>query len=104
VRHAADGEAAVACQVVVMANGLWVPNFHTDMRGGDLVTGYEELPPGGEIFEGKSVAVLGMGNSAFEIANAAADYANYVHIWPTRASGALVPCVWTYRARFLEKD
>ena len=42
----------------------------------------------GSIFEGKSVAVLGLGNSAFEVANAAADYANYVHIWPTRDYGS----------------
>ena len=75
------------CSVLVMANGLWVPNTHPNMRGIELVTGYEELPKSGEIFEGKSVAILGMGNSAFEIANAAADYANYVHIWPTRSSG-----------------
>ena len=79
----ASGERAVRCEVVIMANGIGVPN-EPQIEGAELLTGYESLPPTGEGFEGKRVAILGMGNSAFEVANAAADFASYVHIWPTR--------------------
>eukprot|EP01052_Picozoa_sp_SAG31_P026272 SAG31_NODE_2368_length_5854_cov_19.043440_11_plen_65_part_00 len=43
-----SGELSVDCTVVIMANGLWVPNTHSTMRGIELVTGYEELPKSGE--------------------------------------------------------
>ena len=71
------------CNVLIMAHGLWTVNRPT-LEGADLMTGYEELPPTGDFMEAKSVAIFGLGNSAFEVANAAADYANYVHVWPTR--------------------
>ena len=79
----AEGERTVGCRVLVMAHGLWTVN-RPDIDGGEYLTGYEELPPSGESMEGQSVAIFGLGNSAFEVANAAADYANYVHVWPTR--------------------
>ena len=79
----AEGERTVGCRVLVMAHGLWAVN-RPDIDGGEYLTGYEELPPSGESMEGQSVAIFGLGNSAFEVANAAADYANYVHVWPTR--------------------
>lgn len=53
-----------ACGVLVMANGLWTPNV-PDLEGAELLTGYEALPSTGYHMEGKNVAVLGMGNSAF---------------------------------------
>ena len=59
----------VACNVVIMANGLWVPN-KVPLEGIELATGYEELPSTGESFENKAVTVLGMGNAALETANA----------------------------------
>ena len=59
----------VACKVVIMANGLWVPN-KVPMEGIELTTGYEELPSTGESFENQAVTVLGMGNAALETANA----------------------------------
>jgi hypothetical protein len=80
----------VACKVIVMANGLWVPN-KMPLEGIELCTGYEELPATGESFEDKAVTVLGMGNAALETANAMADYAQYVHIWPTRDGGPQWP-------------
>ena len=79
-----DQASSAECSVLVMANGLWTVNTPDLREGAELLTGYETLPSTGESMEGQSVAVLGMGNSAFEVANAAADYANYVHIWPTR--------------------
>jgi cation diffusion facilitator CzcD-associated flavoprotein CzcO len=59
----------VACKVVIMANGLWVPN-KVPVEGIELATGYEELPSTGESFADKAVTVLGMGNAALETANA----------------------------------
>lgn len=59
----------VACSVVIMANGLWVPN-KLPLEGIEHATGYEELPSTGESFENKAVTVLGMGNAALETANA----------------------------------
>ena len=81
-----EGQQArrISCRVVVSAIGLWQPHVPA-VRGIDLTVGYEDLPPTGDIFEGKSVAILGLGNAAFETANAAENYANYIHMWPTRA-------------------
>ena len=61
--------ADVACRLVIMANGLWVPN-KVPLEGIELATGYEELPSTGESFENQAVTVLGMGNAALETANA----------------------------------
>eukprot|EP00658_Telonema_sp_P-2_P076801 TRINITY_DN6801_c0_g1_i8.p1 TRINITY_DN6801_c0_g1~~TRINITY_DN6801_c0_g1_i8.p1 ORF type:complete len:791 (+),score=140.24 TRINITY_DN6801_c0_g1_i8:152-2524(+) len=96
-----NGEArAVTCQVVVVAAGLWEPNQSPRrVPGIELALGYEELPATGEAFEAKTVAVLGLGNSAFETADALAPYANYVHLlnpssniprpsWETRYPGS----------------
>ena len=83
-------QVKVQCKRVIMANGLWVPN-KMPLEGIDLATGYEELPSTGESFEDKAVTVLGMGNAALETANAVADYAQYVHIWPTRDGGPAWP-------------
>ena len=80
-----EGQQArrISCRVVVSAIGLWQPHV-PPVEGIDLTVGYEDLPPTGDIFEGKSVAILGLGNAAFETANAAENYANYIHMWPTR--------------------
>ena len=83
-----EGQAvqSVACKCVVSAIGMWSPNA-PPIHGIELTVGYEELPPKGDLFESKSVAILGLGNAAFETANAAENYANYVHMWPTRPYG-----------------
>jgi hypothetical protein len=67
-------QSNVQCKVVIMANGLWVPN-KTPMEGIELATGYEELPATGESFTDKVrpallcikhflPPMLGMGNAA----------------------------------------
>ena len=66
-------DRSLHCDVLIMANGLWTVNKPA-IDGGELMTGYEALPSTGEFMEAKSVAIFGMGNSAFEVANAAADY------------------------------
>ena len=73
----------VKCGKLVMACGLWEPNV-LPMVGIDLAEGYETLPESGAKFEGKTIAIMGMGNSAFEAAKSFDDYTNFVHIWPTR--------------------
>ena len=73
----------VKCGKLVMACGLWEPNI-LPMVGIDLADGYENLPESGAKFEGKTIAIMGMGNSAFEAAKSFDDYTNFVHIWPTR--------------------
>jgi thioredoxin reductase len=54
------------------------------MRGIELTEGYENLAPNGEGFAGQNVAIFGLGNAAFEAANSITEYANFVHMWPTR--------------------
>ena len=41
-----------------MATGLWKPNI-PNFTGANLSTGYEDLDPNGESYEGKSVLILG---------------------------------------------
>ena len=73
----------VGCGKVIMACGLWEPNV-LPMVGIEHADGYEDLPANGAKFEGKTIAIMGMGNSAFESAKSFDDYTNFVHIWPTR--------------------
>ena len=42
------------------------------------------MPATGESFEGQSVAVLGLGNAAFETANEIGASAAFVHVWAAR--------------------
>ena len=51
-----------------------------------LTKGYEDLHESGEEFEGKTVAVIGMGNAAMETVNALSPYANFVHLYASRRS------------------
>jgi cation diffusion facilitator CzcD-associated flavoprotein CzcO len=52
----------VRCNAVVIATGLATPNIPSTLSGIEHTMGYEDLPPTGEPFEGKTVAVIGMGN------------------------------------------
>ena len=73
--------SAVVCGVVVIASGLSIPNAPASMSGIELTKGYEELHESGEEFEGKTVAVIGMGNAAMETVDALSPYANFVHLY-----------------------
>jgi cation diffusion facilitator CzcD-associated flavoprotein CzcO len=59
-----ESQLTAECAVLIIAAGLSTPNIPT-LEGAELLTGYETLPSTGYHMEGKSVAVLGMGNSAF---------------------------------------
>jgi hypothetical protein len=83
------------CTVVAMAHGLGVPN-KPPVPGLEHTIGYEELPDKhgpvdserhAEFWEGKNVAILGLGNAALEVSDAASPYANFVHIY-TRSGKA----------------
>ena len=56
---------SVPCHIVVSAIGMGVPNVQ-NINGIDLAVGYEDLPPVGRFFENKSLALMGLGNAAFE--------------------------------------
>ena len=92
-------EGAAKCSNVIMATGLWVPN-KLPMRGIELTEGYESLATTGEGFAGQNVAIFGLGNAAFEAANSINEYANFVHMWPTRLNAmgnANLPTSWESR-------
>ena len=59
--HLAHTDTPVVCGVVVIASGLSIPNAPATMSGIELTKGYEDLQESGEEFEGKTVAVIGMG-------------------------------------------
>eukprot|EP01043_Picozoa_sp_COSAG02_P050884 COSAG02_NODE_5284_length_4472_cov_2.774525_7_plen_417_part_00 len=90
---------AAHCRSVIMAAGLWVPN-KLPMRGIELTDGYENLATTGEGFAGQNVAIFGLGNAAFEAANSINEYANFVHMWPTRLNAdgnCNLPTSWESR-------
>lgn len=83
------------CSIVVMAHGLGVPN-KPHVPGLEYTIGYEELPDKhgpvdserhADFWEGKNVAILGLGNAALEVSDAASPHANFVHIY-TRSGKA----------------
>jgi thioredoxin reductase len=78
------GERSHVCTVVVVATGLWKPNLPSTVEGIELAESYADLPGASTTFRGQAVLVLGQGNAALETANAAAPYANYVHLVPGR--------------------
>lgn len=76
--------ATYLCHAVVAATGVDVPNIPSYIPGIELAEGYEDMPASGDSYEQQSVAVLGVGNSAFEIGNALATAVNYVHLFNGR--------------------
>jgi thioredoxin reductase len=86
---APTGDAAAAptderCKVLIVATGLSKANPATNIRGIEHAIGYEDLPPTGESFAGKSVAIFGFGNGAMETADVLGEWVNFVHVWPGR--------------------
>ncbi|XP_076075879.1 FAD-dependent oxidoreductase domain-containing protein 2-like isoform X1 [Mytilus galloprovincialis] len=67
------------CNIVIVATGLSLP-FKPNVTGIELTDGYEDISTFGPDYEGKSVLILGRGNSAFETAQAIYDRTNYVHM------------------------
>lgn len=67
------------CRVTIVATGIWKPRI-PDIPGHELMDGYEDLSLNASDYEGKSVMILGRGNSAFETATAIYDKTNFVHM------------------------
>jgi hypothetical protein len=80
----------VTCHAVIMATGLQKPITLPNLPP-DLVDSYQAAPAPGqetrERFTNRSVLIFGLGNAAFETANAVMKYAQYVHLFPGRKPG-----------------
>ncbi|PVD38202.1 hypothetical protein C0Q70_00813 [Pomacea canaliculata] len=68
-----------SCKVLIIATGMGKPNI-PDMKGIEYAEGYESLSLHPEDYEGKSVLVLGRGNSAFEVADGIYGVTNLIHM------------------------
>jgi len=84
------GGEQYACRVLLMATGPVRPNI-PDIEGIELAEGYEVHDIAPERFENKRVAVMGSGNSAFEIANHLAGHAASIYIL---TGGKLIKHAW----------
>ncbi|CAL1532638.1 unnamed protein product [Lymnaea stagnalis] len=58
---------------------MWKPNI-PNIDGIEKALGYESFPTAPELYENKSVLILGMGNSALETADSIYGHTQYVHI------------------------
>ncbi|XP_005097745.1 FAD-dependent oxidoreductase domain-containing protein 2 [Aplysia californica] len=67
------------CRTLIMATGVGQPNI-PDMEGIQLAHGYENMSLDPEDYEGKTVLILGRGNTAFEIATSLYGSTNYIHM------------------------
>ena len=102
-QESTDEESSVACTLVIMATGLSQPNVPEKLVGVEHTELYDDLPEDQEKFEAKKVgelttsnlhhtsilrmyrrillvvaAIFGLGNAAFETANAMAAYVDFV--------------------------
>ncbi|XP_005100558.2 FAD-dependent oxidoreductase domain-containing protein 2 [Aplysia californica] len=67
------------CRTLIMATGMATPNI-PPMKGIELAEGYETMSLDPEDYEGKTVLILGRGNSAFEVANGIYGATNLIHM------------------------
>lgn len=68
------------CTCLVMATGVVGPQIPDDIEGIELAEGYEDHDTDVARYENKRVAIIGRGNSAFEVANYLAPHAAIIHI------------------------
>ncbi|XP_059153473.1 FAD-dependent oxidoreductase domain-containing protein 2-like [Physella acuta] len=68
------------CRTLIMATGISTPNIPRQVQGIDLTTGYETMSLNPDDYEGKSVLILGRGNTAFEIADSIYGSTNLIHM------------------------
>lgn len=67
------------CRVMVISTGMHKPNIPT-FTGQEYTEGYEDMSLDRDDFEGKSVLILGRGNSAFETADHIIGSTNVIHV------------------------
>ncbi|PVD38203.1 hypothetical protein C0Q70_00814 [Pomacea canaliculata] len=68
-----------SCKVLIIATGMGKPNIPA-MKGIEYADGYESMSLNPEDYEGKSVLILGHGNSAFEVADRIYGVTNLIHM------------------------
>ena len=79
----ASGEGARAkwrCGVLIWATNLGTPN-PGGIQGGELAIPYDEVPEDKRLYRNKSVAIVGGGNAAYEVAKHIASEAAMIHIY-----------------------
>ncbi|KAK0055991.1 FAD-dependent oxidoreductase domain-containing protein 2, partial [Biomphalaria pfeifferi] len=72
-------DQAYYCRIVIVATGMWKPNI-PNIRGIEKALGYENFNTNPEIYENKSILILGVGNSALETATSLYSHTQYVHL------------------------
>jgi len=68
------------CRYVIVSTGLWVENKPKNVTGAEYVTPYSKMSVNADDYEGKSLLIIGRGNSGFETAQHLAGAANYIHM------------------------
>ena len=72
--------AAITCDRLLLGTGAIAPLIPEDIEGIEHSLGYEDCDLDLAPFENKRVAIIGRGNSAFEVANYLANSAALVHV------------------------
>ncbi|KAI0232319.1 FAD-dependent oxidoreductase domain-containing protein 2 [Lamellibrachia satsuma] len=67
------------CKVLIVASGLSKP-VEPDFEGHEYTESYSDVSINPDDYEGKSVLILGRGNSAFELAESIYGSTNFVHM------------------------
>ncbi|XP_070551819.1 FAD-dependent oxidoreductase domain-containing protein 2-like [Ptychodera flava] len=78
-----SGGIEYSCKVLIMATGALSERL-PDIPGIELADTYAKHDLDTRKYEGKLVAIVGQGNSAFEVADYLSPYAAYVHIYGHR--------------------
>ncbi|XP_065066498.1 FAD-dependent oxidoreductase domain-containing protein 2-like isoform X3 [Rhopilema esculentum] len=68
------------CKYLIVSTGLWVENNPKNISGIENTVSYSKMSVNADDYEGKSVFIIGRGNSAFETAQHLAGAANYIHM------------------------
>ncbi|XP_002731137.3 FAD-dependent oxidoreductase domain-containing protein 2-like, partial [Saccoglossus kowalevskii] len=71
------------CKTVIVSTGIATPNV-PDYEGIEHTIGYEDMPMNMSLYDGKTVLILGKGNSAFETGTAISYIANFVQLVSSR--------------------
>lgn len=70
-----------SCQYLIVSTGLWVENIPKDLQGVEHTIGYPNMSINVDDYDGKTIMVLGRGNSGFETATHLLPAANLIHMF-----------------------
>lgn len=103
------------CKHLIVSTGIWVENVPSSLNGVENTVGYPNMSLNLEDYEGKTVMILGRGNSGFETATHLLPATNLIHMlsrtrlktsWQTHYVGDLraVNCgpIDTYQLKSLD--